>query len=240
MKYQENDNIIVYDNHRFETFDGKHNTKISIVNGDTFTIAKDYNMPACLNFASHKRPGGSYLSVLTHKGPIRTQEEDLFRRSDLPAILDNNFIRPKYYPMNELMGLYCVCTVTKDRILDPVEPYQAAVITVPAVVNPDTDEKLELARKKAKLILNIAADNQHETLILGAWGCGVFNNEPKEVAETFKMLLNDYFKGVFKEVIFAIPTGPKGTVAGASATNYDVFFEVFAGLLGMFSEFDVG
>lgn len=231
MRYEENESVVYYQDHRFEAFTGSFDTKISIVNGDTFTVAKDYNLPACLNFASHKRPGGSYLSVLTHKGPIRTQEEDLFRRSNLPALMDNNLIRPKYYPMEDLAGFYTICTVTKDKILDPIEPYQAAVITVPAVVNPNNDEKLELARKKAKLILDIAADNKHETVILGAWGCGVFNNDPADVAKDFKMLLNDYFKGVFKEVIFAIPTGPKGTVAGASKTNYDVFESVLCGIV---------
>ena len=229
MRYEETDNVVYYEDHRFPTFEGKFDTKVSIVNGDTFTIAKDYYLPACLNFASHKRPGGSYLSVMTHKGPIRTQEEDLFRRSNLPAILDNNQIRSKYYPMGDLAGLYCICAVTKDRTLDTITPFLAAVITVPAVVDPNTDEKLELGRKKQKLILDMAADNKHETLILGAWGCGVFNNDPKDVAETFKTLLTDCFKGVFKEVIFAIPTGAKGTVAGASATNYDVFESILVG-----------
>lgn len=221
------DDVIYYENHKFESFQGTLDTKVSIVNGDTFTVAKNYSLPACLNFASHKRPGGGYLSVLNRKGPIRTQEEDLFRRSNLPELMDNNYIRPNYYPMEDLAGLYCICTVVKDMILDPVDPYQTAIITVPAVVNPNTDEKLELARQKAKLILNIAADNKHETVILGAWGCGVFNNEPENVAKDFKMILDDYFKGVFKEIVFAIPTGPKGTVAGASATNYDVFESVF-------------
>jgi hypothetical protein len=228
LKYQENEDITYYENHHFPIFEGRFNTEITVVNGDTFTIAQNYDSPACLNFASHKRPGGSYLSVLTHRGPIRTQEEDLFRRSNLPELLDNNYIRPKYYPMNELGGLYCGCSVTKDRILDPCPPFTAYIITVPAVVDPETNGKMDLVGKKAKIILDIAADNLHEILILGAWGCGVFQNDPKYVATVFKNLLDDYFKGVFREVIFAIPMGKPGTVAGASTGNYKIFEEVFA------------
>lgn len=224
---EENNKVIYYADHRFEAFPNKHETKTRVINSDTFTFAASCNEKvACLNFASHKRPGGGYETVLNRKGPIRTQEEDLFRRSDLPAIMDNNHIR-KYYPLENLAGLYCECTVTKDRILDLITPFETAVITVPAVVNPDTDEKLYLARSKAKLILNIAADQGHEVLVLGAWGCGVFNNEPQDVAEYFKALSDGQFKGVFREIVFAIPTGEPGTVAGRSAPNYKIFESVF-------------
>ncbi|HTU93886.1 MAG TPA: poly(ADP-ribose) glycohydrolase domain-containing protein, partial [Gemmataceae bacterium] len=84
MKFQENDNVIYYEDHRFPVFTGTHQTKISLVSDDTFSVAQQYDKAVCLNFASHKRPGGGYLSVMTRRGPIRTQEEDLFRRSDLP------------------------------------------------------------------------------------------------------------------------------------------------------------
>ncbi len=224
MKYQENDNVIYYENLSNSVYGGVgQTTKISVVNGDTFTVAKDYPFPACLNFASHKRPGGGYKGVLTHKGPIRTQEEDLFRRSNLPELMDNNYIRPKYYPLKDLAGFYTICTVDKDNKLDDIPSFEAGVITVPAVVDPETNGKIDLVAKKARLILEIAADQGHSTLILGAWGCGVFQNDPEYIAKTFKMLLEDYFKNYFTEVIFAIPTGPKGTVAGASANNFDIF-----------------
>ncbi len=225
MKDRDGD-IVYYQDHRFPVFAGNTITRISVVNDDTFTLAADHPGAACLNFASHKRPGGGYEGVMNRKGPIRTQEEDLFRRSDLPALMDNNRVRT-HYPMADLAAIYCVCTVSKDKVLDPVEPFTTAVVTVPAVVDPNTDEKLELATRKAKLILDVAADNGHETVILGAWGCGVFNNDPQTVAEDFKWLLNNHFRGVFGDVFFAIPTGPPGTVAGRNS-NHQVFQEVFA------------
>ena len=54
-----------------------------------------------------------------------------------------------------------------------------------------------------------------ETLILGAWGCGVFGQDPKVVAELMQNTLEYYPH--FKKVIFAIPKG----------YNYDMFKEVF-------------
>lgn len=230
MKIQDSDTgVTYYESHKFPFAKGTHDTKITLVNDDTFTIASRYTNAACLNFASHKRPGGGYESVMNRRGLIRTQEEDLFRRSDLPELMDNNLIRA-YYPLKELAGLYCECTVKKDKILGPVPHFIASIITVPAVVNPNTPEKVELGNKKQRMILGMAAENKHEVVILGAWGCGVFNNDPQIVAEEFKKLLNEDFKGVFKEVIFAIPSGAPGTVAGASTYNYKIFESVFNGI----------
>lgn len=41
-------------------------------------------------------------------------------------------------------------------------------------------------------------------LVLGAWGCGVFRNDPRRVAAVFKALLEGLFKNVFAQVTFAI------------------------------------
>jgi uncharacterized protein (TIGR02452 family) len=41
--------------------------------------------------------------------------------------------------------------------------------------------------------------------VLGAWGCGVFRNDPEAVAEAFKShLLSPRFMGAFDRVVFAI------------------------------------
>ena len=62
-------------------------------------------------------------------------------------------------------------------------------------------------RDRIELILEVARINKVETLILGAFGCGVFKNDPYMVAEEFKRWLDDKYYNVFKEVIFPIPSG---------------------------------
>ena len=197
----------------FNPVQRKYDTKISVVDNDTFGAAKGHENACCLNFASHKRPGGGYKAVQHIPMPIKTQEEDLFRRSNLPDIMDTKQIR-QHYPLMGLKAIYCECQVERDNKLVAHDPFTTAVLTMPAVVNPQPDQK-QLVRDKMKRILEIAADQGHEILILGAWGCGVFNNDPEEIAALFKDFLENEFKGVFEEVIFAIP--------GKDSRNFKLF-----------------
>jgi len=183
-------------------------TVIEIVDDDTFSIASEGD--CCLNFASHKRPGGGYKSVQDLKMIIKTQEEDLFRRSNLPEIMDTPEIR-KHYPLMGVTGLYCEATVSKDKLLNPIEPFNVGIVTVPAVVNPQIED-LELVENKARLIFDIAAEHGHKTLILGAWGCGIFNNDPYGIANLFLTLSKEY---KFDKIIFAVP--------GKESVNHKVF-----------------
>ena len=66
-------------------------------------------------------------------------------------------------------------------------------------------------------MLYLAATQQVDTLILGAFGSGVFGQDAKEVAEITMNLLRHY-DGVFKEVIFA--------VIDEKSVNYRAFNDV--------------
>jgi uncharacterized protein (TIGR02452 family) len=69
-------------------------------------------------------------------------------------------------------------------------------------------------------VLDILAEQGADVIILGAFGCGVFGQDPFEVATIFKDLLNTKYEGVFSKVVFAIPQGKNG--------NLDEFRKVFA------------
>ena len=62
----------------------------------------------------------------------------------------------------------------------------------------------EISTERARKFLWIANEKRHQTLILGAWGCGVFQNDSKMIAEMFADLLKNEFKNYFEQVIFAV------------------------------------
>jgi uncharacterized protein (TIGR02452 family) len=80
-------------------------------------------------------------------------------------------------------------------------------------------------RRRAELILHVASAHKIDRLVLGAWGCGVFRNDPKLVATIFAELLKPAgkFAGVFPYVVFAVFDRSEGEI------TYRAFAEVFNG-----------
>lgn len=169
---------------------------------------------ALLNFASARNPGGGFING------AKAQEEDLCRCSGLyPCLLSQR----GYYEANRD---YESAIYTDHLIYSPNVPwfrtrsrdqphtvFLASVITAPApnagVVltrEPGALPEVEAAlRRRARLVLAVAADNGHRTVLLGAWGCGVFRNTPALVADAFGTWLESAdFAGAFDRVVFAI------------------------------------
>lgn len=181
-----------------------------------------------LNYASAKNAGGGFL-----KG-AKAQEEDLARCSALYPCL---MAQPRYYEANrgESSLLYTDHIIYSPRVPffrvhsrdAPIEsPYLCSVITAPA---PNAGEVLrrdrgagpsirEALHRRARYVLAVAAARGHSTLLLGAWGCGVFRNDPSEVAEAFAAPLAR--SAAFSRVVFAVPKG--------SLPNHEVFAARFA------------
>lgn len=66
------------------------------------------------------------------------------------------------------------------------------------------EENTKALKERISFILDIAAKNKVDVLILGAFGCGAFGQDPNEVKKIFMKLSNNY---IFKKIIFAIPNG---------------------------------
>mgnify|MGYP004499531453 FL=1 len=184
---------------------------------------------AVLNFASYKNPGGMFI-----RGS-RAQEECLCHESFLYNVLSQV---PNYYEWNEKhknKALYENRALYSPNIRfehSGIEKY-CDVITCAApnftaaarYCNVDRTENSEVLESRIRFVLEVARQNRVDTLILGAYGCGVFGQDANEVANVFLNLLITEYATEFKQVIFAIP------VINADSTNYDAFSEVFDELL---------
>jgi uncharacterized protein (TIGR02452 family) len=175
-----------------------------------------------LNFASAKNPGGGFLNG------SQAQEESLARSSGLYASL----LKARNYYDSHCSEKSCLysdrmiyspyCPVFRDddgQLLD--KPYYVDFITSPApnagVVKrnePENIEKIEsVLEQRTSKLLGLFAYNGCENLVLGAWGCGVFQNEPEMVAKIFWKLLgtNGAFYGRFKKIQFSVFDRTKDT-----------------------------
>ena len=74
--------------------------------------------------------------------------------------------------------------------------------------------------KRAIHMLTVAAAKGAEILVLGAFGCGAFENDPEVVAKAYKTAL-DVFPKVFSKIEFAVYCGPK------DSRNYEAFVNQF-------------
>ncbi len=171
---------------------------------------------AVLNFASYKEPGGRFIDG------CMAQEEALCHASALYNVLKCSYSCYEWNRQHLNRALYL-----NRGIYSPEVPFvfggtmvKCDVITV-AAPNKNaaqkyckvTDEENSLVlRGRVRFVLDIAEANQVDTLILGAYGCGVFGQDPKEVAEIFLELLESGKYG-FRKVVFPIPAGKDGNLA---------------------------
>ncbi|MBN1429806.1 MAG: TIGR02452 family protein [Anaerolineae bacterium] len=195
---------------------GNWGTDIQVRNETTLETARhlaDLGLRvAALNFASATNPGGGFL------GGARAQEESLARSSGLYPCIANDpmydFHRSRHDPMYIDYVIYSpdvpVIRTDDGNLLD--QPYLCSFLTSPAVNakvvlerTPQRHTEIRAAmRSRIGKVLSVAALHRHDTLILGAWGCGAFGNNSSDVAEFFREALATRYKGVFALVIFAI------------------------------------
>ena len=103
------------------------------------------------------------------------------------------------------------------------QPWRAAIITCPAVnmnIALKDMRNERQARSKATQemksrifrVLEVAQHHGHVHLVLGAWGCGVFKQNPQEIAGLFNVVLAlPRFANYFETIAFAILPGPNLT-----------------------------
>jgi uncharacterized protein (TIGR02452 family) len=177
-------------------------SNISVINSDTVSAALDFSLlgkTALLNMASYKRPGGGV------RNGARAQEECLFRCSNLSEVIPTS-----HYPLQEDECVYTSSGVFfKDFNYDYITPTEIDVITMAAInLNgfelTDFKQYINTNKDKIRLMLSLAIKNKVKNIILGAWGCGVFKNNPVQIASFFKEVLDEGYNSYFDNVVFAI------------------------------------
>lgn len=204
-------------------------TRVEVTGEDT--LVAGYRLytaglnPCILNFADDLDAGG----VVDNGNSA--QEESLWRRTNLCATQLQEFYPLVQAPVGVQEGIYSpLVTVfkgTEPECADLAHPWSAAFIAVPGLKFPRVNSQKMLnlddmvaMRAKIELIFQTAKEAGHESLVLGALGCGVWRAPPKHIAEIFRSACAQY-NGVFRHIVFAcLIRGP-----ASSESNYSIFKE---------------
>lgn len=203
------------------------NGKISIINERTFNAASKLSgKTAVLNFASGTCPGGGV------KKGSPAQEECLCRVSTLYNCLLSNELNKNFYKYHKDLedfkfsdkiiytpNVVVLKTDTPNpQILDKEKRYMVDVISSAAprlkikdnngnvsIIKVNENEMLKIFKDRIRKIIKIAIVNNNNNIILGAFGCGAYMNNPTLVARAFKeVLINENLYTYFDNIIFAI------------------------------------
>lgn len=162
--------------------------------------------PLALNFANGKTPGGGFLHG------ARAQEESLCWASALHATLDGDPMyafhaaRPQPDSSDWMILSPQVPVFRDDGGIALEAPWLLDFLTAAAPYAPTVGQPRsgDLLARRIHRALAVAASHGHDTLVLGAWGCGAFGNDPERTAWDFREALEGAFRGCFREIAFAV------------------------------------
>jgi uncharacterized protein (TIGR02452 family) len=200
---------------QFSTTEFEVRNETTLMGAERIARMQKFQKIGVLNFASARNPGGGFLNG------AQAQEESLARSSALYKSLlrcrDYYDFHRSYHSLlyTDRMIYSPNCPVFKNddgMLLE--QPYLVDFITSPAPnagmifqnQPQDAGKIKEVLQIRGSKLLTLAAYCDCDALILGAWGCGVFKNDPSMVAQMFADLLltKSQFWGRFKSVIFSV------------------------------------
>jgi len=185
-------------------------TRVQVTNettlGASLRLIESGLRPLALNFANGIHPGGGFLNG------AKAQEEVLCRSSVLyQTLVDDRMYeshRKRPRPDSTDWAIYSpdVPVFRKDDGIELDQPWLLSFITCAAPYAPKIGqpESGDLLQRRIHRVLTIAKSFGYSSLVLGAWGCGAFGNDPRRTAVDFRDALENDFRGVFSDVAFAI------------------------------------
>lgn len=202
-----------------------------------------------LNFASATNPGGGVTRGASAQEETICRCSTLFSNLTQQAMWDGFYAlhRKEHNPLHNddcifTPGVTVIKTDTNyPKLLPESEWYKVDVITCAApnlrerpgnAMNPgegadsvkvSTDELRRLHQKRMRRILDVALLHRSEVVILGAFGCGAFQNPPQVVADAIFSVVKEY-RYAFRTIELAVYCPPRND------TNYQTFRQVFRNL----------
>jgi uncharacterized protein (TIGR02452 family) len=159
-------------------------------------------------------------------------------------------LKLRYYPLGNRDAIYSPTVIVfrenfgdGHSLMDLQRPGSlpiVSVVSMAAVRRPEVDqstqppsykcvEDRDLMKDKMRVILRIAAYNKHRKLVLGALGCGAFENPKEEVARCWAEVLQEpEFQGWWERMVFAVLENTNELAK--SKGNFDVFHTSLHGL----------
>lgn len=223
--------------------------KITVSTKRSYAAAEAYkDKKVCvLNFASASNPGGGvekgasaqeeclcrtstlYFSLNTKEmrdgfyGPHRRMRnpihnDDIIYTPDV-VVLKTDTDKPVRRKEEEWFKVDVISCAAPNLRNMPSNSYNSGDGDLPA--RPTDDELYQIQFRRFKRILEVAAAMKEEVLILGAFGCGAFENNPSVVAKAAKDAVELYKKN-FEIIEFAVFCTPD------RKENYEAFRKAFA------------
>ena len=238
---------VIYEKQIYET-----PTKIIVSKKRTFEAAMNYQEKkvAVLNFASASNPGGGVVNGSSAQEECLCRCSTLYCNLT-EDFMWKNFYQPHRHAANPIHNDDLIYTpdvvifksdTPYPRLLPPNKWTKVNVITCAAPnlrerpsnafntgdgnqtvkISPAQLEQIHIQR--GRKILATAAANKNEVIILGAFGCGAFMNNPEIVANAYTKLVEE-FKNAFKVIEFAIYCSPRDD------SNFRIFSNRIKGIV---------
>jgi uncharacterized protein (TIGR02452 family) len=194
-------------------------TRIQVCNETTFgaslRLTESGHRPLALNFANGIHPGGGFLHGAKAQEEVLCRSSVLYRTLVGDPMYDEHRRRPRADSTDWAIYSPDVPVFRNDNGTPLDQPWLLSFITCAAPYVPEIGqpEAGDLLQKRIHRVLAIAQAFGYSTLVLGAWGCGAFGNDPTTVAGAFGQLLGPggAFAGAFAHIVFAIlDTDPGG------------------------------
>lgn len=215
----------------------------------TFEAAQDYaklgEKVAVLNFASSTNPGGGvvngagaqeeclcristlYFTLDTdenwkrfynphRKARTPLHNDDILYTKNI-TVFKNDTTSPKLLPENEWYDVDVITCAAPNLRENPSNRYNSGDGNQRLILN--NEELYSLHEKRDSRIFDAAASQNVDVLVLGAFGCGAFMNDPKVVAKVMLSLAKKYAH-FFKTIEFAVYCPPYDD------SNYRAFMEL--------------